>query len=203
MDRFLITHSLLSSWLYCIKENPYEDATTERDPLAEFLQVLRREPTETTEAMRKGIEFENLVEAIVNGGGDPDHDWYPDAKIIADKVRGGVPQVKINKEIVVNGFAIVLHGRLDWLKAGEIFDVKFTGKYESGKYFDSTQHPMYFELIPEAHTFTYLASNGNGNWAEPYRRDEAPDIKVTIGNFLDWLTASGHMDTYKQHWSAK
>ena len=44
MGRYLMTHSLLASWLYTMKENPYEDASTERDPYAEFLQVLRREP---------------------------------------------------------------------------------------------------------------------------------------------------------------
>ena len=36
MARYLMTHSLLSSWLYAMKENPYEDASTERDPYAEL-----------------------------------------------------------------------------------------------------------------------------------------------------------------------
>ena len=36
MARYLMTHSLLSSWLYAMKENPYEDASTERDPYREF-----------------------------------------------------------------------------------------------------------------------------------------------------------------------
>ena len=35
MARYLMTHSLLSSWLYAMKENPYEDASTERDPYRE------------------------------------------------------------------------------------------------------------------------------------------------------------------------
>jgi len=52
MERFLVTHSLLSSWLYAISDDPYSDATNEKDPLADFLTVLRREPTETTEAIR-------------------------------------------------------------------------------------------------------------------------------------------------------
>lgn len=51
MAAYLITHSLLSSWLHLIRENPYEDLTTEGDPLAEFMLVLRREPTPRTEAM--------------------------------------------------------------------------------------------------------------------------------------------------------
>ena len=43
MAAYLVTHSLLSSWLHLIRENPYEDLTTEGDPLAEFMLVLRRE----------------------------------------------------------------------------------------------------------------------------------------------------------------
>ena len=58
MERYMITHSLLSSWLYAMKDNLYEDATTERDTYAEFLKTLNREPTETTEAMWNGIRFE-------------------------------------------------------------------------------------------------------------------------------------------------
>ena len=51
MAAYLVTHSLLSSWLHLIRENPYEDLTTEGDPLAEFMLVLRREPTPRTEAI--------------------------------------------------------------------------------------------------------------------------------------------------------
>ena len=38
MGRYLMTHSLLASWLYAMKENPYEDMTTEHDPMGEFIQ---------------------------------------------------------------------------------------------------------------------------------------------------------------------
>lgn len=55
MAAYLVTHSLLSSWLHLIRENPYEDLTTEGDPLAEFMLVLRREPTPRTEAMVQAI----------------------------------------------------------------------------------------------------------------------------------------------------
>ena len=76
---YLLTHSLLSSWLYAMKDSPYEDATTERDSYAEFLQALRREPGEQTEAMRNGVEFENLVTDIVNGDAGTEHKcmWQP------------------------------------------------------------------------------------------------------------------------------
>ena len=203
MARYLITHSLLSSWLYALKENPYEDATSERDPLQEFLRVLRREPTETTEAMQNGIDFENLVGNVVYGSGDPENRWYKAAEKVANRVRGGIPQVKISRQVQVSGYTLVLHGRLDWLKAGEIFDVKFTKNYDPGKYFSSTQHPMYFELVPEAQSFTYIVSNGSGVWPETYRRDESTSILPIISDFLEWLTVTGYMDLYQKHWVAK
>ena len=203
MARYLITHSLLSSWLYALKENPYEDATSERDPLQEFLRVLRREPTETTEAMQNGIDFENLVDNVVYGSGDPENRWYKAAEKVANRVRGGIPQVKISRQVQVSGYTLVLHGRLDWLKAGEIFDVKFTKNYDPGKYISSTQHPMYFELVPEAQSFTYIVSNGSGVWPETYRRDESTSILPIISDFLEWLTVTGYMDLYQKHWVAK
>lgn len=67
MGRYLMTHSLLASWLYTMKENPYEDMTTERDPMGEFMQTLRREPTPTTEAMQNGIKFEISTHAPAGG----------------------------------------------------------------------------------------------------------------------------------------
>ncbi len=203
MARYLITHSLLASWIYSMKENPNEDTTTEKKSLDEFLKVLRREPVETTEAMREGIRFENLVDAIVHGTGDPEDKWYKAAQNVANRVHGGVPQVKINRQVQVDGYTLVLHGRLDWLKAGEIIDVKYTEKYESGKFFSSTQHPMYFELVPEAQSFTYLVSNGRNVWPETYRRDESTSILLIISNFLNWLVATGYIDLYKEKWLAK
>lgn len=201
-DRYLLTHSLLSSWLYAMRDNPYEDATTDRDSYAEFLLVLRREPTPTTDAMLKGIEFENLVTDIAHGGGDPRHKWYGAASKIADIVRGGLFQYRAKKEITVNGMRILLYGRLDVLKAGEVIDIKFSGSYDRGKFTSSTQHPVYLEIVPEAELFTYWISNGSEVWHETYRRDETADIHDIIRDFLNWLEDNGLMDEYKRHWLA-
>lgn len=203
MARYLMTHSLLSSWLYAMKENPYEDATSERDPYAEFLTTLRREPTEQTEAMMKGIMFEDMVTAITRGAGDPDDRWYAAASKVADIVGGGLLQYKASKEIQVGGLTLILYGRLDSLKAGVIRDIKFTSSYDRGKYFASTQHPTYFEIVPEARRFEYLVSNGSEVWTEPYDRAETPSILPTISDFLDWLRAVGLMEIYREKWLAK
>ena len=203
MDRYLMTHSLLSSWLYAIKENPYEDMTTERDPMDEFMTVLRREPTPTTEAMQKGIDFENLVTAILGGQGDPKNKWYDAAVKVAGIIRGGVLQVRVRKEIQVGGMTLVLYGRLDALKAGGVYDIKFSGSYDRGKYLTSTQHPVYLEIVPEAEHFTYLVSNGSEVWTEQYRREDTPSIFPIISDFLDWLTVHGLLELYKEKWLAK
>lgn len=200
--RYLMTHSLLTSWLYTMRENPYEDATSESDPMGEFMATLRREPTPTTEAMQNGIRFENLVTAIINGNADPGEQWYSAAEKVARRCAGGILQYKAKKTLMVGDMELLLYGRLDCLKAGEIIDIKFSKGYDPGKYFSSTQHPTYFELIPEADRFTYLVSNGSAVWPETYRRDEAGDIRPVIANFFDWLRAVDLMPVYQEHWKA-
>lgn len=223
MERYMITHSLLSSWLYSMKENPYADATNEPDePMAAFLQVLQREPTPTTAAMQDGINFEELVTAILLGkerisfpeinhkteevkvfaGHPSEHRWFDAACKAAQIIGGGLLQFRAKKEIQVDGVPILLYGRLDCLKAGEIFDIKFSSKYERGKYIDSTQHLAYLEIVPEATQFTYLVSNGTDVWRETYRRDETKDIRPIIGDFLAWLRAVDLLGLYKEKWLA-
>lgn len=223
MARYLMTHSLMSSWLYAIKENPYEDATSEHDHLAEFVDTLNRVEMPPNAARINGVTFENLVTAILHRAATfdycemnektgevqqfhiqaVDHKWYDTAYKVAQIVSGGVFQYRASKTIEVGGLTLVLYGRLDALKSGEIYDIKFSKGYDRGKYQDSTQHPTYLELVPEARGFTYIVSNGTEVWTERYRRDETPAIIPTIADFLDWLLAMGFMDTYKEKWLAK
>jgi hypothetical protein len=188
--------------MYAMQENPYEDATSERDSYAEFVATLRREPTPTNEAMQKGIDFENLVTDIMSGCGDPSHGWYEAATSVSRIIKNGVLQFKARREIEVSGVPILLHGRLDALKAGIIFDIKFSGSYEIGKYLDSTQHPTYFELVPEAKEFMYLVSNGTNVWPEGYSREETPSIIPVIEDFLKFLKRQGLIETFAEKWVA-
>lgn len=41
MARYLMTHSLMSSWLYAMKENPFED-TTREEAQADLDQLARK-----------------------------------------------------------------------------------------------------------------------------------------------------------------
>ncbi|MEN6487269.1 MAG: hypothetical protein ABFD66_00045 [Smithella sp.] len=203
MPRYLITHSLLSSWLYTMKENPFEDMTSQRDNYADFIAALNREPIPTTEAMQKGIDFENLVTDITLGKGDVKDYRYEAASQVAAIIKGGLLQFRARREIEVKGLPMLLYGRLDALKAGTVYDIKFSGSYDAGKYINSTQHPTYLDIVPEAKMFTYLVSNGTYVWKETYRRDEVPSIIPVIEDFLNWLELQGLMETYKAKWLSK
>lgn len=222
MTRYLMTHSLLSSWLYAMKDSPYEDATTERDPYDEFMKTLRREPIETTKVMQNGIDFENLVTKIVCGQASQirstetqdgqqrlldakpltEDPWYDAANQIAGIIKGAQLQYRAQTVLHLADMTLLLYGRLDALKAGVVYDIKFSTKYERGKYFHSTQHPMYMELIPEVSEFTYLVSNGSLVWCETYQRDETRSIIPMIYDFFDWLRAYDLMSVYQRYWRA-
>lgn len=199
MARYMITHSLLYSWLYAMQDNPHGG---ERDAYQKFLQVLRREPTPTTEAMQMGIDFENLVTDILHDKGHVDNKWFEAAFDVADIIRGGVLQFKAKRDLQVNGLDILLYGRLDALKAGVVYDIKFSKTYERGKYLHNTQHPVYLALLPEAREFSYLVSNGSSVWQETYRREETEDAQNIISDFLVWLDRQGLMELYKGKWVA-
>ena len=206
MQRYLMTHSLLSSWLYAMRENPYGDMTTEpEDPLEDFKLVLNRQPTPTNEAMQNGIDFEDMVTNILHGMYPPETDrWTAAAKEVACIIHPeALLQYKVSREIVVDGMALVLYGRLDALHAGTIYDIKFSKSYDRGKYFDSTQHPTYMELLPTAERFMYVVSNGSEVWTETYRHDETRSIIPVISDFLGWLNANDFIDTYKDKWKSQ
>jgi len=197
---YLMTQSLISSWLYAMKENPYADATTEDTAKDDFLAVLRREPTKTSEAMQSGIDFENLITSILAGDEPKEHDWYDAAFRVASKITGAQLQVPIKREETIDGTQILLYGRVDALRAGVIYDIKYTSHYEVGKYFDSPQHPMYLSILPDAYAFEYLASDGRNVWPERYSRDEARDIVPLITDFLRWIKSVGLYEVYAEKW---
>lgn len=206
MKRFLITQSLLSSWQrqWANFDKYGEKADEFREKAkADFLDALCKEPIPTSEAMQKGIDFENLVTDICAGRGDTNHKWYEAACKVASEVRNGQFQAIAVKEVTVFGIDFLLYGRLDYLKAGVITDIKYTGKYEVGKFFDSPQHPMYMELVPEAYEFRYLVSDGRRVWREVYSRGECRPIYGIMQDFVDYLQIARLMPVYMQHWKAK
>lgn len=203
----LITQSLLSSWLYTF--NCMEGYEEEAE--ADFLRTLRREPmAEPSEAIRNGIAFENSVYTLAANPNDITvfPGWKAAAGRIADIIRGGQIQVKVQRDIEVDGELYLLYGICDAVKAGTIYDVKWSEKgfgsaEMAGKYLESPQHPAYLYCLPDALKFVYLCSDGNDLYTEAYTRRQTPFIGDTIRNFRREIRLRGLEGIYLEKWGAK
>ena len=197
-----ITKTLLESWRYCFScAEGYED-----EAYADFLKTLRREPSETTEAMMNGLTFEDRVYRAAEGKTiRSDAKWREGAMKVGEIIRGAQIQVPISRPIEVDGTTYLLKGILDALRAGVIYDVKFLNKSLGsadvyGKWLNCTQHPAYFYLVPEAHEFQYVGSDGSDVYIETYQRDQTPYIGEIIHDFLEFLKGEGLMDVFAERW---
>lgn len=203
--RYLITQSLLGAWNYV--HSCYDGC--EEDAMASFLSALRREPSEITDAMQNGIEFENEVYAQASDRLRPTHPkWEHGICQVAALLTGAQFQVRVQRELEIDGITFLVYGVLDALQAGTIYDVKFKNKSFgsidlAGEYFDSPQHPFYFFLVPEALRFRYLVSDGQDLYIEEYRPEDSAKAEDLIREFIAFLKASNLLDTYKQFWAAR
>jgi len=193
--RFLITQSLLSSFQWGLRlENGYED----------FLKTLRREPIQQNKAMLEGIRFENVLNATLKGAEiGIDHEWYKPIMELYPTLAGAQQQVRLSRDLTVNGVTFVCYGVLDFLKAGTVFDTKYSKTYSVGKYLDSPQAPMYLFLVPEAREFQYKICDGKYIYTETYRPDEVEPIERTIKNFMGFLDKMNLVETYTTAWRSK
>ena len=187
-----ITQSLLSSWEWSFKKD---------DGYEEFLKALKRERTPPTKIMLDGIAFENVLNSVLRGEHIPeDHEWYKVITEMALELDGSQQQVTIFRDITVSGQPFLLHGVLDYLHAGIIYDCKFSKRYELNKYLTSPQTPMYLELVPEARLFEYIISDGKWVYREKYPREIVPSIRDTINQFYKYLLQHNLWEIYEQHW---
>jgi hypothetical protein len=183
MTKYLITSSLLNSYQYYVQDEYKSPA----DSRADFLRTLSRERFEPNEAMQKGIEFEDDVKfAAEIYEANYDIDSVIDA--IAEIVRGGLWQQTCKKDLQVGNNTFLLYGRMDVVKRGTIYDIKFTSNYELGKFLDSSQHLIYL-YCTELPNFQYLISDGKDYWVEDYFNNlEIEDkIKSKINDFMSYL----------------
>ena len=225
MPRYKITQSLISAWNYV--HNCWEGQ--EDAAMESFLTALRGEKEELTpeqmQNIQNGFDFEKLVTDIATGAFHPQYvfdgmtdpetceetckevypKWYRPAAEFGALLRGAQFQVRIHRPITVRGMEFEIHGVLDALKEGVIYDIKFKNKSFgssdiAGDWLDSPQHPFYFYLVPEARKFLYLVSDGNDIYIEQYLPEETRKAADIISEFVDFLETAGLMDVYKANW---
>ena len=194
MQRVRITNTLLDSWLWSYKrEDGWED----------FLSTLNRERKPPTKAMLDGTRYENVLNSVLNGEKIvEDHEWYAPVTEMSMELWRSRQQVTVFREIEVDGQAFLLHGVLDYLRAGRIWDCKFTKNYHLNKYHwsNTSQTSMYLTLVPEAYVFTYIISDGMWVYRERYPNDIVPPVENYIKNFMKFLKQHGLWEVYEEKW---
>lgn len=194
-QRFRITQTLLSAFIWAHKlDNGYE----------EFLKTLKRIKTPLTQAMLDGVQFEGMINAHLDGVPlDKEHKWAKVIGEVSDELWDSQKQVVLFRDITVSGVGFLLHGVLDFLRAGVIYDTKFSKSYTVGKYLASPQHPMYFALVPEAYEFRYIISDGKYVYREKYTPADVQPIEKTIAHFMNFLEKHDLVDLYCENWKTK
>lgn len=193
MQKVRITQSLLSAWEWSFKTD---------DGWDDFIDALNREKKQPTQAMLDGIRFENCLNNVLKG--EPiyqDNEWYNVLVEMSCELQGAQQQVSLFQDCEVDGQPFLLHGVLDYLREGHIWDCKFSKTYHLNKYLTSPQTPMYLSLVPEARDFTYIISDGKYVYREKYPRDIVPPIEHTINNFMRYLKQHGLWEVYREKWS--
>lgn len=187
-----ITQTLLSSfeWIFK-KDDGYED----------FLRTLNREKSPPTQAMLDGIRFENVLNSVLNGEQIPDdHEWKFPIREMSGELWGAQQQVTLFSELYVGGVTFLLHGVLDYLREGHIWDCKFSKTYHLNKYLNVPQTSMYLQLVPEAMDFTYIVSDGKYVYRERYPKSIVPPISNFIKNFMQYLQNHDLWEIYESKW---
>lgn len=212
--KYLITQSLLSAWLYLFNcTEDYSEKARE-----DFLACLRREATEPSEEMLRGISFEDAVNAYLHGDSKaPEQHAKRFAKRgceaeeaecvrkVAEIMRGGTYQLTAYKDKRIAGINFVLMAKCDWVRAGVIYDCKRVTNYEPGKYLNSAQHPMYLEVLHTAKRFNYVVCDGSDVYmVDCYERCDIPQtVDELIAQFVEFLKSENLLNTYFKYWQSK
>ena len=191
-SKFRLTQSLISAYEWMFKKE---------DGYDEFIAALNREKKQPTVAMLDGIRYENCLNSVLDGAEiTPDHEWYKPITEMAEELQGAQQQVTLFRDINVDGVDFLIHGVLDYLRAGEIWDCKFSKNYKLNKYLGSPQTPFYMYLVPEARRFTYIVSDGTWVYREQYPREIVEPIEPYIKNFMQFLDVHNLVNIYTEKW---
>jgi hypothetical protein len=186
MSGFLITPSLYSAWKYW-KDN--DDAGTE-----DLLDTLNKAEKRKSPAMRMGIDFENAIRHVCDGGASEDFCVLEAAEI----VTGGLWQQRISRELDGD----LVYGIADVIRRNTIFDIKRVHKYDLGKYEGGIQHLIYMYAagIPN---FEYVISDGQEVYMETYHwgAGSLETLRERISEMRSSIISDDEMSlAFRTHW---
>ena len=193
MQKIRLTQPLISSYEWIFKKD---------DGYDDFLLTLNRQKKPPTEAMLDGQRYESVLNNYLLGAELPtNHEWYSPITEMAEELWGSQQQVSLFRDLELDGKKFLIHGVLDYLLAGEIFDCKYSKRYSLNKYLNSPQTSFYMYLVPEARRFTYLISDGKYVYRERYSRDIVEPIEPLVKNFIEFCNKQNLLKILEEHWS--
>ena len=193
MQKIRLTQTLISSYEWIFKKD---------DGYDDFLLTLNRQKKPPTEAMLDGQRYESVLNNYLLGAELPtNHEWYSPITEMAEELWGSQQQVSLFRDLELDGKKFLIHGVLDYLLAGEIFDCKYSKRYSLNKYLNSPQTSFYMYLVPEARRFTYLISDGKYVYRERYPRDIVEPIEPLVKNFIEFCNKQNLLKILEEHWS--
>lgn len=191
---WLITASLHNAYRYY----HYNDFATEED----FLNTLRKVKTPPSEAMIKGMEFEDKIRKISEENLVLDEETDA-VKEIVPLVRGGEWQKVCKKEFDGN----LLYGKIDVYFPKIIFDIKYTSSYDLMKFSHGIQHLLYMYCTGVEY-FDYLVGlkgkdfvKESYNWNNEFSKKQ---LRNRINEMLDFIfSVPKFREAFEENWKAK
>lgn len=198
----LISPTFLDSFAYYQSIENEESYERSRQ---ELLDRLRGVKTPPTEAMLRGIQFEQDVCDVMDGKTISAERKLKAEHIgiinsVARMLHGASRQVHVGHWL---DSETLIHGYVDFLLPGLIVDTKTTGRaYEWGKYLDNCQHLTYLvSLSPFGYMrFKYIVVTFNQYGAVDmtqedyyYRPQMVDTLKSRCAEFFDYLTIDPEM----------
>lgn len=213
-----ITPSLYSAWHFYAK--PQFDRTDEQEQAAraEFIRALKKESGEPTDAIRRGVLFEQMIMQGVDKGKvllpdeldskgkplfNPDKYDTQCAQHIADMVRGGVFQIKSGRELPSGNF---IYGVADCILLNGGGDFKYVGEYEMGKYQKSIQHLAYMYIWNLPQFYYFVADGSPIPFIEPYMWNEGSLalLDSRIAEMVWWINQDAELrQIFDEKWTYK
>lgn len=193
---YKVTPTLYNSWLRW-----YEGTdTTEK-----FLSFLRGEPFERTGSMQKGLDFEAAVRErqVCTKVAIEWREGIYDS--LALRILHHDYQQRVWKSINAHGYDVLLTGIVDWIDHREIVDLKWTSRYDWGKYLEGGIQHLIYPTCTDRRRFVYLVSDGEDVWEEPYYVSDweihNDNLELCIYEIILSLRSNNEVwETYNKHW---
>lgn len=195
LPKYHVYPTLLDSFAW-YKRSESEDAKQE------FLDRINRVQKPKTDAMLRGIKFEDTVNEWARRGKLPPgpvdvHGVEVQPALIGKFSKGfemALRQVFVETTLPTCYGAIRLYGYVDDILADAAYDTKTTKDYELGKYRNNFQHPTYLEaLSPEGIArFVYRITDFEDYFEEEYvyRKQDTERLIHESEHLIEFLEAN-------------